>query len=103
MLQGMELTRTNRSGGLTTYISRRRTRVRRPDESSGVVARAIVCAAPTQATTLVLGARREKVKAITLVRQFQDDLFISGCAMWTIESRATNRSLTRATTGPPDT
>ena len=36
-----------------------------------------------------LEARREKVKAITLVRQFPDDLFISDCAMWTIESRAT--------------
>jgi hypothetical protein len=32
-------------------------------------------------TTLVLEARREKVKAITLVRQFLDDLFISDCAM----------------------
>jgi len=44
----------------------------------GLNTQAVACATPTQATTLVLEARREKVKAITLVRQFQDDLFVSG-------------------------
>ena len=59
MLQGMELTRTNRSGGLTTYFSR----------SIGVSRR--LHPSPPQgrelATSHKLEARREKVKAITLV------------------------------------
>ena len=53
MLQGMELTRTNRSGGLTTYFS-----------IQGVYPSAKELAASSQ----MLEARREKVKAITLDR-----------------------------------
>ncbi len=65
MLQGMELTRTNRSGGLTTYISRADERKAR--------------GAGLQPEPLWLEVRREKVKAITLIATFPD-------ACWSRES-----------------
>ena len=58
MRQRMELTRTNRSGGLTTYFSRfyaaRRGKHPRPPQVE------------EHATSNELEARREKVKVITL-------------------------------------
>ena len=63
--QGMELTRTNRSGGLTTFFSttaRSRVRWQRHAELFPCGAGA------TQAPTLATEARREKVKAITQMR-----------------------------------
>ena len=70
----MELTRTNRSGGLTTYISgHRRFRAK--------VTALKLFGAPTfgtsQATTLGLEVRREKVQAITPNR-IQVTLLVSG-------------------------
>ena len=61
--QGMELTRTNRSGGLTTYISRF------PRESAGSRARlGLPSSAPVfSQLPRWLEVRREKVKAITLI------------------------------------
>src|SRR5690349_19182344 len=71
MLQGMELTRTNRSGGLTTYISRSN-----PRQRGGLHLRWY----PPSGTRneRELEARREKVKAITLNRESQRHLFVSG-------------------------
>ena len=78
MPQGMELTRTNRSGGLTTYISVAACVTAGSDAAE---AKAWAVGANTDPPRSVLEARREKVQAITLVRQFQDDLFVSDCAM----------------------
>ncbi len=58
--QGMELTRTNRSGGLTTYISRHDAR-----ERDATATRAKKQRGRLSTTTTWLEVRREKVKAIT--------------------------------------
>ena len=58
--QGMELTRTNRSGGLTTYISRHDAR-----ERDATATRAQEAAWPAFNHPTWLEVRREKVKAIT--------------------------------------
>ena len=64
MLQGMELTRTNRSGGLTTFFYPALRSIRAPAGGA------------TQRPTLRLEARREKVKSITLRRSHSITLVI---------------------------
>ena len=70
MLQGMELTRTNRSGGLTTYYF-----LALSSKGLGV------CSTNASVPTLVLEARREKVQAITLVHCPKTACFVSGSVM----------------------
>ena len=63
MLQGMELTRTNRSGGLTTYFSRSK-----PRQRGGLHLRRYPPSGTRNEHRKELEARREKVQAITLGR-----------------------------------
>jgi hypothetical protein len=63
VLQDMELTRTNRSGGLTTYFS----------ERQGLVVQGLDVGA-TQTPRSVFEARREKVQVITSEIAFPESL-----------------------------
>ena len=99
MLQGMELTRTNRSGGLTTYISRRRARARRP----GRARKSSACANANTSHHACAGGSPGEGQSHHPSSPVPRRLVCLGLRNVDDQFTREQSPLTRATTGPPDT